>query len=429
MKNLSFSSGGITLKLPATSQRDVHFQEISSPKVYILPLKQDETPPCEPLVKKKSKLKVGSVIGENGLIRLYSPCVGEVKEIQKNFNHFSGERIGAIVVESKEGREKAEFLPSEGILAKISASGIADTQEEVVPLIRKLEKCQREKIKTILINGLEEVIPRGSKHYILKKDSLTVIKGIQILRDILGDPKTIVALYGKNVDGCDDFLAKCSDEGIEVVFLKNKYPQHRSPLLVRSILKEDYPLPSSIEETLKVSIFDLMTAYDIGRIIENDISFFERIITVADGDLSSIYICSVKIGTPIRHVLKELGAEIDSISKVVINGPLSGRAISNLDYPITKEISQIFYQTKGQERKFSSDVCIKCGLCVEVCPMNLMPFFISGYAESKRFEFLSKYNIFSCIECGCCTYVCPVSIPLVQWIKYGKHNLLKNKES
>ncbi len=428
MKNLSFSSGGISLKLPTTSQRDVKFQEISSPKTYILPLKQDKTPPCDPLVKKKSRLKVGSVVGENGTIRLYSPCAGEVKEIRKDFNHFSGERVGALMVEAKGESSKESFLPPTGVLARIAASGMVDTQDETIPLLEKVEICQREKVKTILINGLEEIISRGAKYYILKKEGSIVLRGIEILGNILGNPHIIVALYGDIAKECEGLITQFRERGIEVVLLKNKYPQHRTPLLIRTILKEDYPVLSSVEETLQVSVFDLMTAYSLGR-IEDESSIFEKIITVADGDFSSIYVCKVKIGTPIKEVLRQLGAEIDSISKIVINGPISGRALASIDYPVTKDISQIFYQVRGQERRFSSEVCIKCGLCVEVCPMNLMPFFISGYAESKRFEFLSRYNIFSCIECGCCAYVCPVSIPLVQWIKYGKHNLLKNKES
>ncbi len=425
MKNLSFSSGGITLN-PPTSTSTLKLTEISPSKTYVLPLRQDLTGVCEPLVKKKASISQGTMVATNGRSHIYSPCSGVVKEVKKDFYHLCGERTGAIVLEMKdEGEEEGFSLGEEGTLGKITRTCLVDNQDGPQLLLTKIQKAQREKVGTIIINGLEEVVLTGAKHYLLTHEPKVVFRGIEVLKDLLGSPRTILALCGEKGHEYEELISLCEGAAIEIAPLKSKYPQHMTPLLVRAILNEDYPVTSSVEEELGIGVFDLLTLYYLARIEEDPSSLFDRIVTVINGDLSRTWVCKVRVGTPISHLLKELEVEVEEVSKVVFNGVLSGKAIPTIDYPITSETYQIFYQTKGQERKFSSNVCIKCGLCVDVCPMNLMPFFISGYAESKHFEFLPKYNIFSCIECGCCTYVCPISIPLVQWIKYGKHNLLK----
>ncbi len=117
----------------------------------------------------------------------------------------------------------------------------------------------------------------------------------------------------------------------------------------------------------------------------------KKIVTVIDGEISNTQLVQVPIGTPIYYILEKLNINLDSISQVVINGTISGSSIFDINYPITKDIGSIFVLKKGQTPTYSDSVCIKCGLCVEACPMGLMPLFIFGYSKTKQFDFTKKF--------------------------------------
>ena len=421
MKDLSFSSGGIALKLSVTYPEKIKI--IPLPEKILLPLKQDELSPLTPLVKKKSEIKAGDTLAKGPYSNILSPVDGKVSQIKKDFQNYLGEEVGAIEIEVDQQSTYSKKTEDTRLLSKIISGGIIDIQKRVLPLVKKIEIAQKYKVKTLIINGLEEILTNGKNYYFLQKKKEIIKQGIKVLAKLLNPKKIIIALYKDfRIIELDDII----DSSVgEIVYLKNKYPQHKTPILIRTILKQDYPLDQSIEKLLKITILDLETVYEVGKLFNGEVPYREKLVTIVKGDLTQTEIVETTIGTPISYILEQLNIDLESISKIVINGTISGTPLSSLDYPITKEIGLIFFQQKGQECKFSDAVCIKCGECVEVCPMNLMPLFISGYSQSKQFDFLKKFNIFSCIECGCCAYVCPVNIPLVQWIKYGKANLLK----
>lgn len=359
---------------------------------------------------------------------MISPVDGRVLQIRKDFRNYLGEEVGAIDIEVNEisSFPQKDFNKKEQ-LGNIIESGIVDTQGQILPLIEKFEIIQKYKADTIIINGLEEIVANGRNYYFLQKKNQIIAQGLKTLNELLQPKRLIIALYRdfRRVEGIEEIVGHHNN--LEIVFLKNKYPQHRIPILVRSILKQDYPINEIIEKHLKVSILDLETIYELGRLFNGYMPYREKLITVVKGDLTNTHVVGASIGTPIGHILNQLHVDLNSVSKVVVNGTISGTSLPSLDYPLTKEIGIIFVQNKGNEVEFCEEVCIKCGLCVEVCPMNLMPLFLSGYSQSNQFDFLTKFNIGSCIECGCCAYVCPVNIPLVQWIKYGKAHLQAQK--
>ena len=95
----------------------------------------------------------------------------------------------------------------------------------------------------------------------------------------------------------------------------------------------------------------------------------------------------------------------------------------SLDVPVVKGTSGLLlfgekYTKKEQERN-----CIRCGRCVSVCPMKLLPTTLDMYSRKGDTETLIKNNIMSCIECGSCTYVCPAKRHLVQSIRLGKQKI------
>ena len=211
-------------------------------------------------------------------------------------------------------------------------------------------------------------------------------------------------------------------ETVRVVPLAAKHPQHRDPLLVSALTGQEYPAESSPLE-LGIASFSLETASTLSAVVNHGEPYTHKALTVLGPEPEEQSNLLVPLGTPIRHILQHLGRDSDSVAKVIVGGPLTGTALSSLDYPVTKEMDQIHFHKTEDRIDFSSHVCVKCGYCVEVCPMRLMPFLLSGYCSTGYVDMAADNDIFSCIECGCCAYVCPVNIPMVQWIQVGKSQL------
>jgi electron transport complex protein RnfC len=54
----------------------------------------------------------------------------------------------------------------------------------------------------------------------------------------------------------------------------------------------------------------------------------------------------------------------------------------------------------------------------------LQPQELYWFAKSDNFEKAADYKLFDCIECGACSYVCPSNIPLVQYYRYAKSEII-----
>ncbi len=417
MKTLTLSRG-LSLSLPPDKEIKP-IEKIDLPSKVIVPLKQHVGDNCSPLVKKGKEVKKGEFLAKNSVIYLHSPISGKIVEIKKKFSSIYHGWTQAIVIEKneKDGSVSIDFdLSLKGILE----SGIIDFSSPYSPLFKKIEIAQQKKVKFLLINSLEEFFLLGSRASLLNEEKDYIKKGIEIICKVLSCERIFLIVYKNILSYIDlDF------EGIELVAAQPKHPIYKKNLIVSALLKKS--LSNNFEpEDIGCSIFDIETIYYLGKLAEEKIPCIEKVITLSGTDLRGIKVLKVPIGTPISWILEKTGINPEEIEKIAVNGPISGKAIFDIDYPVTKEINQIFVLKKGETFRYSSRVCIKCGLCVDVCPMNLIPFMIAGYSESRSFELAKKNNIFCCIECGSCTFVCPVRIPLLQWIQMGKEELKKN---
>ena len=420
MKSLTLSRG-LSLSLPPVKEIK-SIDEIEPPSKIVVPLKQHMGDECFPLVKKGKKVKKGELLAKNNITCLRSPVSGKVVEIKKKFPSLYNGWTQAIVLEKDESDNSANIdfdLPLKGVLE----SGVIDCSSPYFPLLKKIEIAQQKKVKSLLINSLEEFFILGSRASLLNEGKDYIKKGIELICKILPCEKVFLVVYKTILDYIDlDF------EGIEIIAAQPKHPIYKKNLILSGLLKKNLSFDLEPED-IGYSIFDLETIYYLGKLAEEKIPYIEKVITVSGADLREIKVLKVPIGTPISWVLEQTKVNLEEVKKIVVNGPISGKAIFDIDYPITKEINQIFVLKKEELFSYSSRVCVKCGLCVDVCPMNLIPFMIAGYSESRNFELAKKNNILCCIECGSCAFVCPVRIPLLQWIQMGKEELKKNSQT
>jgi electron transport complex protein RnfC len=415
MRTASFPGG---LRLPSTPVDFQDFEVLPVPEKLIIPARQHHGEPATATVKKGQVVKKGQIVAESADTAMHATVSGKVSEIDKNFQHISGDVVPAVILES-DGEESASYAYMEQLqsLGKLLRGGLLDFSRTSHPLLDRISRAQIVKTRTLIINGLDELFLQGTNATLLATKTAEVLEGVRILQQFTGAEQVSIAIY-ENLAALRSALQEHAP-GYRIVPVKAKHPQHLDQPLVLALTGEEYPVEMNPED-LGIVTLRAETAYAAYRAVQHNEPFLEKYVTVSGSGLAKPRNLQARIGTPVRQILEFLGMDTESLGKVVVGGPLTGRALQNVDTPVTKETHQIYLQSKDDLVAFSSEVCVKCGLCVKVCPMRLMPFLLSGFSEGGYFDMAEKNDIFSCIECGCCAYVCPVKIPMVQWIQLGK---------
>lgn len=224
-----------------------------------------------------------------------------------------------------------------------------------------------------------------------------------------------------------DFVSYIKEKiDCEYYLIKPKYPSSIPQLILKDVLKKFLPAGKKPED-LGIAFISTEAVANMGAFFEKNY-VFDKIITFINKDYSAVHI-KARVGTPIRHILKELDVEVNEGDRIVIGGPMRGYTIHSLDTPVDYETDAIFVQD-AKEIIFSSDThCINCGECVKVCPVNVPVNMLVRLLENSLFEEAAKeYDLLSCIECGLCSYVCIARIPVFHYIMLGKYELSRMGE-
>ena len=242
--------------------------------------------------------------------------------------------------------------------------------------------------------------------------------GIDLIKKIVGTKKAVLAL-GDDFNLPSGTLEAVGGDGVEIVSIKNRYPLARPELLTTALTGREVPWPGGDTRDVGLLVLDIESILGILAAVRSGRPQVDRVITLRGTELASRNI-KVRLGTPLSDVLAFAGISFDQAAKVIMGGLMNGSAQYDPTTPVTKQTPAVQVLTSQGLIKITEQLCIKCGRCVSVCPMRLLPNVISNYCEFGRFEDAADVELFSCIECGCCAYVCPARRPLVHYVKHGK---------
>jgi len=411
------------------------------PRKLIVPLQQHTGAPCESVVKVGDTVKAGQKIGEStGFVSspVHAGISGTVTAIAPMPHPVLPSPVPSIVIECPEGGSpdggawtaKREWsgLTADDIRSMVKEAGIVGLGGAAFPTHVKLSPPKEKRIEILIVNGVECEPFLTADHRLMIECAEGIIEGARIMLKVLGLPKAVIAIEMNKPDAIAHMGERCRALGapIGVMPLKVKYPQGAEKQLIKAVLGREVPsggLPFDVGAVVQ----NVGTAFAVYEAVALGKPLIERVLTVSGDGIAEPKNLRVRIGTPVSELISFCGGSLpDGDSKLIMGGPMMGISQYTAEVPVVKGTSGILLLSRGA-RTERETTCIKCGRCVEVCPMYLMPNRIADYAEKDNFDKTNEYGVKDCMECGACTYICDVKRPIVHLVKYSKLNLAKKK--
>ena len=402
--------------------------ELSAPPRVIIPLSQHIGAPAKALVQKDDYVKVGQMIGEAGgfvSAPVHSSVSGTVVGVEKCLLA-NGMEVSAIVIDNDYKDEWTELHPSdhpETLTPKeladiVRAAGIVGMGGATFPTSVKLSPPPGKTVEKLVINGAECEPYLTADHRLMLEKAAGIIDGIRLMMLALDVKEAIIGVENNKMDAVAALTeAAKAAEGIVVKALPVRYPQGGEKQLVYATTRRKVPC-GALPLEVGCVVCNVGTCFAIHEAIRLGKPLIERVTTVG-GLVNNPGNFLVRIGTPIEALLDACGGMKPGVKQFINGGPMMGQAMSRTDIPVTKGCSGILALGEEAEEPLES-ACIRCGRCIQACPMLLAPAQLDNAIRADDFEAAEKLGVMNCMECGACTFVCPAKRCLTQSFRTGK---------
>jgi electron transport complex protein RnfC len=406
------------------------------PRRLILPLQQHIGAPAKPVVEPGEYVLRGQVIARASdfvSAPVHASSSGVIADIGDHPTpHPSGLSAPSIVIETDgldqwiERRPIADYitLNASALRNAIREAGIVGLGGAGFPTFIKLNPGPDRIIETLILNGVECEPYITCDDMLLRERPEEIIAGSFIMRHALQARHCVIAIEDNKPEACAIIRPLAEAHGIEVAVVPTKYPQGSEKQLIQVITGKEVP-SNGLPAQVGVVVQNVATAVAVYRAVEHGEPLTSRLVTVAGGGVTRPGNLEVRLGTPIHDLISQCGGTPDAVHRLVMGGPMMGFALHSTAAPVTKTTNCIIAATGDDVIPTAQPAmpCIRCGACVEVCPVNLLPQQLYWYARAKDMDKSQEYHLFDCIECGCCAYVCPSNIPLVQYYRFAKSEI------
>ncbi|SMP45377.1 electron transport complex subunit RsxC [Anoxynatronum buryatiense] len=428
MEMKSFKGGAHVPHFKRYTDR-VQIQPMSVPERVTIPMHQCLGAPCEPLVKAGDRVSVGQIIGDSGEMisaPVHASVNGVVEKVE-TLAYCSGDVAKSVIIKT-EG-ENHSFEPS------VKRDPGAMSKEEIIQAIRDagivgmggasfpthVNVNTRQPVDYLVLNGAECEPFLTCDHRAMVERADELVAGAEILSRVIGAKKCLIGIEVNKPDALETLKEKTKDnELFEIVPLAVKYPQGFKSILIKSATGRDVRRGARSAE-IGCIVRNVGTTIAVYEAVVYGKPLIERVITVSGPQVPHPGNFLTKIGTPVGHMLAHCGVTTYDDMKVILGGPMTGRAQDTLEAPVIKNSTGVLMLPVEMVREHAPhEHCVRCGKCVARCPMRLYPNQLSIFAETENYEGLEAWNIMDCMECGICVFSCPSNRPILEFIRHAK---------
>ena len=410
-------------KEPSEHLALVRFPE---PKTVVIPLSMHLGAPANAIVAVGDTVKVGQKIGEAaGFISapVHSSVSGTVVAIEERAHASRGKCLSIVIEsdgkgeihESVKPNKPLDELPPDEIIEIVKNAGIVGMGGAGFPTYVKLKPGKP--IDSILLNGCECEPLLTADHRVLLEYADDIIFGLKAMIKTVGANKGIIVIEDNKPDAVELMQAKTADiDNIEVCVAKTKYPQGAEKMLIKRVTGKMVP-SGGLPADVGCVVANISTTKAIADAIQTGMPLVERVVTVTGKHIAKPGNYLVKVGTNVADLIAYCGGITDETAEIKMGGPMMGFQLFDTNVPVLKGTNGIITVDSDNAEP---QACIKCGRCVDVCPMELKPLYFFKHVGAGDFAACKEQNIMDCMECRCCEYICSSKLPLTAMIKMGK---------
>ncbi len=412
-------------------------EEMPAPKEVVLPMSMHIGAPCTPVVKPGDYVYMGQLVGKAGAFvsaHIHSSVSGTVKAVEPRLN-MNGNSEMCVVIENdfkddyttEIDEHDPSKLSAEDILNLMESAGIVGLGGATFPARVKFAPPKDAVIDYLILNGAECEPYLTSDHALMRENAAEIVEGMEIMRYVLGLKEAYIGIEDNKPDAIEA-MKKAAPEWLNIYSLATKYPQGGEKQLINAITGREVhsgALPASVG----CIVSNVGTAYAVYQAVVHGIPCIERVVTVTGSAIKTPKVLRFRIGTEVKDIIDYCGGLTDDVAKVILGGPMMGFSIYDTAIPAVKGTSGILCLNAADAFIEQPSNCIKCGKCVEVCPMGLMPMYLGAYSEKRSFDKCEEYDALDCIECGCCAFTCPARRPLVAEIRMAKREIINKRKN
>ncbi len=426
--------GGVHPKENKTT-RQLPIQQLPLPEYLYLPLQQHIGAPAKPLVNVGDTVLKGELIAEAvGFVSapIHASSSGTVIAIEDIASpHPSGLPVKSIVIKTDgkdQWRESAAVddpfsLSPEEIAERVGNAGIVGMGGAAFPAAIKLNLGSKGKIHTLIINGGECEPYLTCDDRLMQERPEPIIDGVRLMLKALGATRAFIAIENNKPEAQQALTAASKAyPNIKVVGVPTRYPMGSEKQMIQTLTGLEVPA-GGLGADVGVVVHNVATTYAVNDAITNDHPLVSRIVTVSGGELKKPANLEVPIGTRASELIKFCGG-VKEPKRIVLGGPMMGTTLPHFEIPIVKGSNGVL--ALGSEEipsQHQASSCIRCGRCVNACPLSLVPLEMVAHIRKGKFDEAVDLGLYDCIACGTCAYVCPSTIPLTHYFNYAKGQL------